>query len=84
MNLTLTKAQARALGALERLLATNPAPSLDEWAQVAGADGQPITLAALMPHRAVLVALGLVAKKPGKTRSTYVTDLGRSYLRNNR
>ena len=81
MQVTLTKAQARALRSLADLTKTNPRPSLQEWAEVAGKDGRGLTMAALMPHRNILMAFGLIAKEPGKTRSTHVTTAGRRYLK---
>lgn len=83
VDIKLTAAQIRTLKALQQLTKTNPRPSLQEWADVAGTDGRPLTLAAIMPHRAVLMAYGLIANEPGKTRSTHVTADGAAFLREN-
>lgn len=83
MTLTLppvTHAQRRVLRALADLLTTNPAPSLSEWAAVAGENGQPLSMPSIMQHRAVLSAKQLIQNTPGKTRSTRVSDLGYTVL----
>jgi hypothetical protein len=71
-----TPAQLRVLRALHRLLKKNPAPSLSEWATVAGEGGKAITTTAIVQHFAKLKALGLVTNTLGRTRSTRITPAG--------
>lgn len=72
----LTEAQEKALLAFHETTQKIPAPTTEEWAEVAGR-----SYTAINRHRRALLDAGLLTTDPSRVRSTQLTEKGKRALR---